>query len=120
MHELSVAQDILDIIRRNVSPSELENVRVVTLKVGEQAGIVSDSLEFSFRALTMETPLARAQLSILRIPYRLHCNTCNEILDSPFGLGICPKCSGTQTTVVSGTELQVATIDVGEPSLEVS
>ena len=120
MHELSVAQSILEIIRQSVPREELPHVRTVTLKVGDQAGIVYESLEFSFRALTLETPLAGAALSVERVPYRIHCAICREVIESPFGLGICPKCSGTETTVVSGTELQVATIDLDEPTPEPS
>lgn len=120
MHELSVARNIIDIVRQSVSESELKNVRSVTLKIGDQSGIVCNSLEFTFRALTLETPLQGAVLAIQRIPYRVHCRTCQDVLESPFGLGICPRCSGIETTVVSGTELQVATIDLAEPSLEMS
>ena len=120
MHELSVAQSILEIIHQNVTQDDLNLVRTVSLKVGDQAGIVCDSLEFSFHALIAGTPLAGAALSVERIPYTIHCNNCQKTLESPYGLGICPDCSGTATTVVSGTELQVTTIELDEPSMESS
>ena len=48
MHELSVAQNIVEIIQQHIPESELERVIAVRLKIGAAAGIVPDSLEFSF------------------------------------------------------------------------
>jgi hydrogenase nickel incorporation protein HypA/HybF len=115
MHELSVARNIVDIVCQSVPQERLNDVSAVALRIGDQAGIVCDSLEFSFHVLTTGTPLADTSLVIEHIPYRVHCNTCRRTFESPFGLGICPNCSGTDTTVVSGTEMQVTTIDLDEP-----
>ncbi len=114
MHELSIAESILDIVRRNVPQEELVNVRAVNMKIGDMAGVMCDSLDFSFTALTAETPLAGAWLSIDRIPYRIRCHTCDQTVGSEEGLGVCPLCLGTRVTVVSGTELQVESIDIHE------
>jgi len=118
MHELSIAESILDIIRQNVPREELGNVYTVNMKVGEMAGVVCDSLEFSFQALTAGTPLAKASLSIDHIPFQIHCRSCDKTLQSQFGLSVCPWCSGIETNVVSGTELQVVSIDLREPVSE--
>ena len=48
MHELSVAQNIVEIIQQHVPESEWGRVAAVRLKVGAVAGIVPESLEFSF------------------------------------------------------------------------
>ena len=50
MHELGVAQEILDIVRRYVPDTEAARVRDVRVRVGELAGVVADSLEFCFSA----------------------------------------------------------------------
>jgi hydrogenase nickel incorporation protein HypA/HybF len=72
MHELSIAQNILDIVRESVSPHDLPGVRVVKLRVGHLAGVVPDSLDFSFTVLTTDTPLRHARLSIDHIPFATH------------------------------------------------
>ena len=46
MHELSVAQSIIEIIQQHVPASELERVAAVRLKIGAAAGVVPESLEF--------------------------------------------------------------------------
>lgn len=118
MHELSIAESILDIINDNVSKEELSNVRTVNMKVGTMAGVVCESLEFSFQALTAGTPLATASLLIDHIPYQIHCTSCDKTSTSEFGLSTCPRCAGTETRVVSGMELQVVSIDLCEPVSE--
>ncbi len=120
MHELSIAESILDIINQNVPKDDLKNVRAVNMKIGAMAGVVCESLEFSFQALTADTPLSKSSLSIDHIPFQIHCRTCDKTLQSQFGMTVCPSCSGTETEVVSGTELQVVSIDVHDPVPESS
>lgn len=116
MHELSIAESILEILNRSVPHEEIGSVRTVNMKVGTMAGVVCESLEFSFKALTSGTLLAGVSLSIERVPFRIHCSDCKRTFPSEYGFSACPLCLGTKTTVVSGMELQVVSIDLGEPS----
>ena len=114
MHELSIAKGVLDIVRSSVGSEELGDVRIVHLRLGEMADVVCDSLNFSFRSITAGTSLDRAALAIEHIPYRIHCQQCDMILEQSPGYGICPRCGGGRTSIVSGTELQVVSIEMGE------
>ena len=64
MHELSIAQSIVEIIQQHISESDWERVEAVRLKIGAFAGVVPDSLEFSFQAITAESSLNHARLEI--------------------------------------------------------
>ena len=112
MHELSIAQNIVDIIRQSVPKPELEDVRIVRLKVGTFSGVVADSLEFCFTAISTETPLSKARLEIQRIPFTVHCNSCGATVANDVGYVVCQECGGTETEVVSGRELQVTEIEL--------
>ena len=57
MHELSVAQNIVEIIQQNIPESEWARVEAVRLKIGEAAGVIPESLEFSFQAIAAESML---------------------------------------------------------------
>lgn len=118
MHELSIAENVLDIVLQNVSPAELVRIRSVNMRIGAMAGVVPQSLEFSFHAITAKSPLSEAALAIEDVPFRVHCHTCNATMESPGGLGICPRCSGTDVRVVSGTELELVSIELAEESSE--
>ena len=118
MHELSIAQSILDIVYHAVPADQQNLVRIVRLRLGEQAGVVPDSLEFSFTALIAGTPLAAVRLEMEQIPYIIHCKICHATLRSEPGLRPCPECGSVETQVLSGTELQITEIELDDDHKE--
>ncbi len=120
MHELSVAQGIVDIIGQHVPQQELANVRAVRLRIGAVAGIVQDSLEFSFAVITADTPLAHAAPVIETVPFIVKCNRCGAESQNEQGIILCSQCGSSETTVVSGTEMQIAAIELEENLPETS
>jgi hydrogenase nickel incorporation protein HypA/HybF len=112
MHEMSVAQSLVEIIHQNVPNGDLPNVRAVKLKVGALSGVVPDSLEFSFSVITAETPLREARLDIEHIPFTIHCTGCGKDSSPTLGIVLCPACGSGATQVLSGTELQVSEIEL--------
>jgi hydrogenase nickel incorporation protein HypA/HybF len=114
MHELSIAQSIVEIVGQYVSQAEQLRVRRVTVRVGAMAGVVPDSLEFCFSAVVHHTPLQDARLELVTIPFMVHCHSCGQTSESEPGIALCPLCGSADTEVRSGTELQVVSIDVDE------
>jgi hydrogenase nickel incorporation protein HypA/HybF len=112
MHELSIAQSILDIVRESVPNDELADVRIVRLKLGTFSGVVADSLDFCFSAISAETPLAKAHLEFEHIPFAVRCHHCQKVFENDIGFVVCPDCGGVETVVLSGRELQVTEIEL--------
>ena len=119
MHELSIANDILTIIRQNVPQEELINVENINVKIGDLSGVVAESLEFCFHAIISETGLNNAKLTIEKIPFALKCNSCGRESTNEFGIRVCSNCSSTDTTVISGLEMQVTEVELKTESEEV-
>jgi hydrogenase nickel incorporation protein HypA/HybF len=117
MHELSVAQNIVEIIQQHVPESEWERVAAVRLKIGAVAGIVPESLEFSFQAITTESLLSHARLEIEFVPFRIHCHACNTTLENEAGFMLCSTCGSTDTKILSGSELYITEIEITEPEV---
>lgn len=118
MHELSVAQNIIEIIQQHISESDLERVIAVHLKIGTAAGIVPDSLEFSFQAITANSLLSNARLEIESVPFCVHCNTCGMTLENETGFALCNECGSTDTKIISGSELNIVDIELSESKVE--
>jgi hydrogenase nickel incorporation protein HypA/HybF len=118
MHELSVAQSIVEIIQQHVPESEWNCVAAVRLKIGAVAGVVPESLEFSFQAITAESPLNHARLEIESVPFRIHCNTCGTTSENEVGFVMCGTCGSTDTKILSGSELYITEIEITEPQVE--
>lgn len=114
MHELSLAQSILNIVNEHVPPSRIAAVRRVRVDIGRLSGVVADSLDFCFTALVAETSLQHARLELNTIPLRLSCADCQDTFESAGDVFRCPSCNGSQITVVSGMELGVAEIELEE------
>lgn len=70
MHELGLAQSIFDIVRTAVPEAQGPDVRQVRLRVGDEAGVLVESLEFCFGVTVTGTPYASAVLAVDRVPGR--------------------------------------------------
>ena len=78
MHELGIAQNIVDIVNQYVPEGQERLVRSVRLKVGRLSGVVPESLEFCFSTIIGETPLDSAKLDIEHTPVKSRCCDCGE------------------------------------------
>ncbi len=118
MHELAIAQSILDIVGDAVPADQAEDVRSIRVRVGKLSGVVADTLEFCFGAIAADTPLSRASLKIEEVPAVSECKDCSNrfaIEDLAF---LCPSCSSTCLIMVSGMELEVTEIELLDRAAE--
>jgi hydrogenase nickel incorporation protein HypA/HybF len=114
MHELSIAQGIVDIIRQYVPEEQAADVRRVRIRVGQMAGIVPDSLDFCFGAIVNGTPMEEARLDIEETPVRSQCAGCGEAFAVEGAAFLCPFCGSREIKIISGTELQVIEIELSD------
>jgi len=112
MHELSIAQNIVEIIQEHVPISGLPLVKNVKLKIGELAGVVPDSLEFCFDVITEQTPMRNAVLVVEHVPFVIECRKCGRVSTNDVGTFLCLACGSDETRMVSGNELMVMAIEV--------
>ncbi|MFA6469729.1 MAG: hydrogenase maturation nickel metallochaperone HypA [Bacteroidota bacterium] len=114
MHELSIAQNIVEIVQQNVPELDWPKVRSVVTIVGEQSGVVPDSLQFSYHAITASTRLEHSELDIEPVPFTIHCIECGVDSLTDQGSVQCPVCGMFATTIIAGTELSVREIKMDE------
>ncbi len=113
MHELAIAQSIVEVVEERATGCNAAHVKSVRLKIGEASGIVADSLTFSFEMLTsLEPVLAGAQLLIDVVPHRARCRHCASEFTIINFVAQCPTCQEWSNDVVSGTELQILEMEI--------
>jgi len=112
MHEMSIAQNILEIVRDHVGEKDDRDVRTVKVRIGELAGVVHDSLTFCFLTLVAGTPLQKATLDISTIPITAQCNACGKESRLDYGVFVCPLCNSFDIRITAGSELHVVEIEL--------
>src|SRR5947199_2290729 len=113
MHELSIAQSIVDVVETRATEYNAARVKGVRLKIGEASGIVTDSLTFCFEMLaSLDPTLAGAQLLIDTVPHRARCRHCDTEFSVINFVAQCPTCKEWSSEIVSGTELQILEMEI--------
>jgi hydrogenase nickel incorporation protein HypA/HybF len=111
MHEVSIAEGLLQIILDEVEKHLISKVRVVRLKIGELSGVQTSALTFCFELLTKDTPVEGAELRIEMVPIEVKCLDCEDVFVAEDHSFFCPKCSGLNVELISGRELHVQEIE---------
>ena len=114
MHEMSIAQGIVDIVEKELASHGVEQLKIVNIAVGKLAAVVPEQLAFCFSIITLETNLAGATLNIREVPLGYTCSACGEKFTSREMSIVCPKCGDTSIGLTSGRELTIESIEVAD------
>jgi hydrogenase nickel incorporation protein HypA/HybF len=120
MHELSIAQNIVEVALEHLIEAPGSIVRSIRLKIGALSCVHRDSLMFSFELITAETPLQGAELIIDSVPVVVFCPTCQALRELP-GIQrfVCPVCQTRTGDIRQGKELDIESIEVEPVGLAV-
>jgi hydrogenase nickel incorporation protein HypA/HybF len=122
MHELSIAESILEAVRKELVKRPGARPIRVGLRIGELAAVDVGSLSFCFEAVLTGTDWEGLQLDARVCPQRRKCKDCgNEFAVVAYNAS-CPACAGCNTTLTSGDELDFDYLEVetdGTPAAEV-
>lgn len=110
MHEMSIMESVVDILRRSAAEHGIRRIRRVDLVVGRLTNALPDALQLAFEVLRRDTLFAPdATLAIEERPVRIRCLTCRTEFEAEEGpLSPCPACGGWGGNVLTGEELYVA------------
>jgi|SRR5215469_6137225 len=114
MHELSIAQSMLEAVEAEAVRHLGAKPSKVGLKIGELAAVDPDALRFGFEILVRDTALEGLQLEIEFCPRRHRCLDCGtefSVKDFDFR---CPACRSTRNDCVSGDQLEIAYLELEE------
>ncbi|MDD2463543.1 MAG: hydrogenase maturation nickel metallochaperone HypA [Desulfobulbus sp.] len=120
MHELSLAQSLLDQLLSLAREHQAERIHRVSVTIGPFSGIVRDSFEFGFNILKESLPQTKDAVLAVETPDPIYvCLDCNKVSVIPFAqpgessemiLGgaypkKCPWCCLNRLSPKGGTEL---------------
>lgn len=113
MHELSITQNILDVVLAAAQRAGAPRVTAINLVIGELTSVVDDSVQFYFDFLSRDTLAAGAQLRFKRQMAAAACLDCGCQFDVRVPLpALCPACASPRLQVTGGREFLVESIEV--------
>ncbi len=115
MHELALAQGMLDIAEEELARHNCTHLKLLRVQVGAMSGVVPDCLDFAFTSLVQGTKHDGARLEIEKIPLSLQCIMCGTKFVAEHGPGelpACPHCGEVfGHKVLAGREMQIVWIE---------
>jgi hydrogenase nickel incorporation protein HypA/HybF len=107
MHEMSLAEGILDIVEDTARAQGASRVLEITLEIGALAGVEVDALRFCLDAILHDSVAADARVSIERLPGRGWCLACANEVEIAQLYDPCPRCGAYQVTATAGRDMRV-------------
>jgi len=128
MHELSIAQKIIETIEAEALKNGMAKVRRAKLKIGKMAAFQKEQLEFCLSTYEKNPILEGITFEITEIPVELTCNVCGRNFTDPrfddneFAHDIahapalyfappCPACASEEISIVAGREMELTSIE---------
>jgi len=112
MHEMSLAEGVLQVIEDAARKDHFSKVTSVWLEIGQLSGVEPEAMRFCFDAVTRDSIAAGACLEIIATPGQGWCMACAKTVTMTEAFGECPDCGGFQMQVTGGTELRIKELEV--------
>lgn len=112
MHEVGIANLILEATRSEMALHTGARLRRVTARIGELAGVDPEALQFCFDALTRDTEFETLKLEIEVCPRKHLCPACGaEFIVADYDIR-CNRCGEEKTQFMSGDQLELACLEM--------
>lgn len=112
MHELSLAEEILDIVIEQSRKDDFEKVSSIRLAIGSLSHVEPSALEFCFDAVVKGTIAEGAKLLIERVNGEAYCSSCHQRSEVKQLYDPCSFCGAFGLDIVKGQEFRISSIEV--------
>ncbi len=122
MHELSMAQGIINAVIETAESNNATEVTEVGIEIGRLAMINPEQLRFMLSVLVENTIVEDAEIKIEEIPIEVDCPECGfhgeaqvDDKDHYAPLVECPKCKNRRVSILNGKDCVVKNIVIEKP-----
>lgn len=114
MHELAVCQALIGQVTDVARAQKARTVSDIYVRVGPLSGIEGPLMEHAFPIAAAGTVADRAQLHLEAAPIRVRCESCGAETEARVNRLVCDDCGDWHTTLISGDELILQRVVMGE------
>ena len=112
MHEMSLAESVLQIIEDSARKQKFSRVKTVWLEIGQLACVEKEALRFCFDAAMRGSIADQSKLEIVEVAGRGQCVKCHIEIPMVALYEPCPNCGSYQVRVTGGDEMRVKELEV--------
>jgi len=112
MHEMSIAQSILDIVDEYMAEENGRKLMEVVVEIGELTAVVPESLAFCYEVLVENSHYQDSKICINIIPLTGTCLECRHSFKIKNFEFCCPDCQSSKIDVKGGQELRISHLEV--------
>lgn len=112
MHEMSLAEGLLQLMQDAARRDGFGKVKTVWLEIGPLASVEPEALEFCFDVVTRGSIAEGARLEWLRLPLQGWCMQCSQAVPLAQWDDACPRCGSDQVQATGSSEMRVKELEV--------
>lgn len=112
MHEMSLAEGVLQLIEDAARAQDFRRVKTVWLEIGQLAGVEVEAMRFCFDAVTRGSIAEGAALEIVAPPGQAWCMPCSATVTLAGADAACPHCGCYQLQITGGTDMRLKELEV--------
>ena len=112
MHELGIANSILEATLSEMELYVTARPIQVTVRIGVLAAVDPDALQFCFDALTRDTEFSALKLKIEICPRKHRCPACGAEFTVENYDFRCASCGEANTEFISGDQLELVSLEM--------
>lgn len=112
MHEMSLAENVLQIIEGMAHSQDFKRVKTVRVEIGRLSCVEPEALRFAFEAVVRGSIAHGAQLDIVEIAGMGQCLECSAEMPLETRYEACPACGSHKVRVTGGEDMRVRELEV--------
>lgn len=114
MHELSIAESLVEQLTALARREGAARVARVDLRVGALSGVDPEALAFAFPVAAEGTVAEGADLVARLVPARATCRACGAETESDSCFAVCTRCASPDLTFQGGRDLTLYAVTFAE------
>jgi hydrogenase nickel incorporation protein HypA/HybF len=112
MHEMSLAESVLEIVEQTARSHGVERVLAVRLEIGKLAQVEIEAMRFAFEVVQRGSVAETARLEIVEVDGSAWCMLCSAPVPIAQRGDACPRCGSHQLQVTGGDRMRVMDIEI--------
>lgn len=112
MHEMSLAESMLQIVEHAARSQDFRRVKVVWVEIGRLSCVEPEALNFAFEAVAHGSVAHGARLEIVEMAGQGVCLECSAEVELAARLDACPACGSHKLRVTGGEDMRIRELEV--------